>query len=125
MRTGDKIKSIRELRNYTQQYICSQIKMSLSGYSKIERNETDVSISRLQQIAQVLEVDLGTILDFDKNKVFNLTQNQHADGTQNGYTVVENQQILSSKGYEALISQLKEENTFLRSLLKNHLSEFK
>lgn len=55
MKVGDNIKKLRELRNYTQQYLADQLEISLSGYGKIERNETDVSLSRLQQIADILE----------------------------------------------------------------------
>lgn len=38
-----------------------QIGISLSAYSKIERGTTDPSLSRMLQIADVLEIDLGQI----------------------------------------------------------------
>jgi transcriptional regulator with XRE-family HTH domain len=42
MSIGAKIKNLRELRNYTQAYMADQLNMSVNGYSKIEREETDV-----------------------------------------------------------------------------------
>ncbi len=39
MNVGSKIKQLRELRNYTQSYVATQLNISVSGYGKIERNE--------------------------------------------------------------------------------------
>ncbi|HXA02953.1 MAG TPA: helix-turn-helix transcriptional regulator, partial [Cytophagaceae bacterium] len=43
MSVGSKIKKIRELRNYTQEYMADRLQMSQSGYSKIETDEVDVN----------------------------------------------------------------------------------
>lgn len=65
------IKSFRELKHITREQMASDLNMSLSGYAKIERGEVDVPISRLYEIAQILEVDVQQILDFDVAQVFN------------------------------------------------------
>ena len=95
--------------------------MSLSGYSKIERDETDISIKRLQQIAKVLDAHYQQILEFDDKGIFNITQNQHAEGVQHAYTVVKNQQNISNKESEKIIQHLMSENTYLRELLNKNL----
>jgi transcriptional regulator with XRE-family HTH domain len=46
MNVGEKIKKLRELKNYTQQHMAEELDLSLSGYGKIERNETDISVSK-------------------------------------------------------------------------------
>ncbi|HRP59917.1 MAG TPA: helix-turn-helix transcriptional regulator, partial [Vicingus sp.] len=92
MSIGNTIKKLRELKNYTQSYMSERLNMSLSGYSKIERDETDISLKRLRQIAEILETDYSNILNFDESKIFNITQNQHAEGLQHAYTLIENQQ---------------------------------
>lgn len=119
MSIGSNIKKLRELKNYTQSYMSECLDMSLSGYSKIERDETEISLKRLQQIAEVLETDYRTILDFDEGKIFNITQHQNAEGVQNGYTVIRNQQNVENKELNKLISHLKEENAFLRRIIEN------
>jgi transcriptional regulator with XRE-family HTH domain len=68
---GSKIKHLRELRNLTQSYVAEQLSLSLSGYSKIESGQTDVSFSKIQQIAEILKTDLSTILNFDPKNIFN------------------------------------------------------
>lgn len=119
MSIGSNIKKLRELKNYTQSYMSEQLEMSLSGYSKIERDETEISLRRLQQIAAVLETDYRTILEFDEGKIFNITQHQNAEGVQNGYTVIRNQQNVENRELNKLITQLQEENAFLRRIVEN------
>jgi transcriptional regulator with XRE-family HTH domain len=111
MSIGAKIKNLRELRNYTQAYMADQLNMSVNGYSKIEREETDVSLSRLEQIAKVLETDLTSILNFDSKNVFNFSNNQTANG------IVNNQNIHQNTSLNEIILLLKEENQLLRELL--------
>jgi transcriptional regulator with XRE-family HTH domain len=36
---GSKIKTIREMKNFTQEYIAEKLEMSQSNYSRIERNQ--------------------------------------------------------------------------------------
>ena len=74
---GDNIKKFRELKNITREQIASSLNMSLSNYSKIERGEIDLTISRVEAIAKVLEIDLSQILNFDASNVFN-TSNNHS-----------------------------------------------
>jgi len=80
MKVGNKIKKIRELRNYTQDYMATELEMTQAGYSKIELGETDVPFSRLLQIAKVLEIDLIDLLAFDEKIILNSTQNEFKDG---------------------------------------------
>ncbi len=122
MSIGHNIKKLRELKNYTQTYMSEQLKMSLSGYSKIERDETDISLKRLQQIAEVLGTDYSTILNFDSKGVFNITQNQHAEGIQHAYTLIHNQQNIEDKSSEKLITHLMAENAYLRNLIEKNLN---
>jgi transcriptional regulator with XRE-family HTH domain len=112
MNAGQKIKKIRELKNYTQQYMAQELNLSLSGYGKIERGEIDLSLGRIEQIATILGVDLKTILNFDENLIFNFTQNEQANG------IVNNNYHNQYNVMEKLIDKYKEENTYLKELIK-------
>ncbi len=70
---GDNIKKFRELKNKTREQMADSLKMSLSGYSKIERGEIDLTLSRIEEIARVLGVDFSQILNFDASQVFNVS----------------------------------------------------
>jgi transcriptional regulator with XRE-family HTH domain len=78
---GDNIKKIRELKNITREKIAQDLKMSLSNYSKIERSEIDLTISRINDIAGILGVDISKILNFDSSQVFNIQNNEIVQGT--------------------------------------------
>lgn len=68
------IRKIRELKNYKQEYIANELNISVRGYSKIENEETQITVNRLVEIANILEVDPMEIIQFDSNKVINNNQ---------------------------------------------------
>lgn len=113
MSIGLSIKKLRELKNYTQAYMASQLNLSVSGYGKIERDETEITINRLKEIARILDVNEQTILGFNENIVFNMSNNNtaHANG------VVQNQQIIQDEGWKKAIETLENENAFLKAML--------
>ncbi|MEO8534726.1 MAG: helix-turn-helix transcriptional regulator [Flavobacterium sp.] len=67
----NKIKSIRELKNYTQEYMADQLGVTQAGYSKIEKGKTVLSFVKLVEIARILEVSVEDILSFDSQRYFN------------------------------------------------------
>lgn len=67
----NKIKSIRELKNYTQEYMADQLGVTQAGYSKIEKGKTILSYVKLVEIARILEVSVEDIISFDSQKYFN------------------------------------------------------
>ena len=81
LKIGENIKKIRELKNITREQIAHDLKMSLSNYSKIERSEIDLTISRVYEIATVLGVDVSQVLNFDSSQVFNIQNNDVVQGT--------------------------------------------
>ena len=109
-----KIKHLRELRNFTQSYVAEQLSLSLSGYSKIERNETDISVSRLGKIAEILDTDLATLLNFNSSQVFNQYNNKMANV--NG--VVQNQQLLTSSEASNIFESMSKEISALKSMIE-------
>lgn len=69
------IRKIRELKNLTREYVADELKMSTSGYGKIERGEVDLTISKLNKIAEVLDVSIEFIFKFDVSHFFEERRN--------------------------------------------------
>ena len=65
-----KIRKIREIRNYSQDYLAQNLGLSVRAYSKIETGETQLTIKRLNQISEVLDVHPLTILEFNEKSLF-------------------------------------------------------
>ncbi len=55
---GSNIKKIRLGKELTQENMAFELGITKSAYSKIEREETNVSINRLRAIANIFEVEL-------------------------------------------------------------------
>lgn len=70
MKVGHKIREIREGKKFSQETMADALGLSVNGYGKIERNEVDINIERLQQIAQTLEVAPEEIIR-ENNPVIN------------------------------------------------------
>ena len=109
-----KLKQLRELKNFTQEYMAQQLGLTTRAYSKIESGETQLTINRLNEIAKILEVDPVRALGFDHQNVFNNY------GTQEGNIAV-SQTLVPDKlieQYESRIRHLEDEIVFLRALVK-------
>jgi len=115
MNIGDNIKKFRELKNITRESISSELNMSLSGYSKIERNEVDLTLSKIQKIAEVLGVDLSQILNFDASQIFNVSNNNMVQGLG---AKVENMHWHTDDYKAKYIKMLEEENERLKKLIQ-------
>jgi transcriptional regulator with XRE-family HTH domain len=73
------IKSLRELKNYTQEYMAEQLGITQAGYSKIEKGKTDLGYKKLEEIARILGVSVEGIITFDTQKYFNSFNNINGD----------------------------------------------
>jgi transcriptional regulator with XRE-family HTH domain len=78
MSIGTNIKQIRELKNFSQEHIARELGISQASYARIEIGTVIPKIDRLQKIADILEVDLSTLLNTTNNFhfIFNATANQ-------------------------------------------------
>lgn len=115
MELGDTIKKFRELKNITRESMAAEMEMSLSGYSKIERNEIDLTISRARKIADILGVDLSQLLSFDSSQIFNLTNNNTVQATG---AKAEQMNFYSDHFKDKYIKLLEEENARLKQELQ-------
>ncbi len=99
MDVGQKIKKIRELRNYTQNYMAQQLEISSAGYSKIETDTVKLTLDRLEKIAEILEVKTGYLLDFVEKTIL---QGNQITGS---YSVVNYGQVIV---HENLLRRVEE-----------------
>jgi len=66
------IRRVREFRNYTQEYVARKIGISQNAYSKLELGFHKLSLERLFQIADVLEIECAVLLQHDSNGIIQL-----------------------------------------------------
>ena len=93
MRIGAKIKKLRELKDIPQKCIAEELNLSIAGYGKIERDEVEITFSKLEAIGTILELEPCFIVDFDVETFLNANRER--------------------KNLKGLIKELKNQNSFL------------
>ncbi len=63
MNIGNKIRNIRLQRGYSQENLADMLGISATAYGDIERNKTELTISRATEIAKILGVGMVDLLD--------------------------------------------------------------
>jgi transcriptional regulator with XRE-family HTH domain len=116
---GEKIKQVREKQNLTQQSMADELGITSNGYGKIERGDSAINLDKLEKIAEILKVKLEDLMDLEKsvvaltdNKIKNITDNKIAS------IIICEVSEKERELYEAQISQLKDENHYLRALVE-------
>lgn len=88
---GQKIKKIRELKNFTQEYMAENLEISQPAYSKLEKGEIKVSDEKLIQIANILQMSPEDVAQFDDQKYFNsFNNNTNSNNNRNNTIDAEN-----------------------------------
>jgi transcriptional regulator with XRE-family HTH domain len=120
MNIGLKIRKLRELKNYRQEYMAEHLQITQASYSKIESGETDLTYGRLVEIAGVLGIKVEDITNFDEKIVLNNhAQSTVVNGYVNNYNHIEHERQL----YQEQITTLKAENEYLKSVINNLLGK--
>jgi transcriptional regulator with XRE-family HTH domain len=81
MNVSDKIRQIRTQKGLSQDYMATQLEIHQSTYSDIENGHSDLKISTLEKIAEILEV--GVKIFFGGESIVYIQNNQ--ENKQVGY----------------------------------------
>lgn len=117
---GNKIRTLRMLRGYSQEFMAENLGMTQTSYSRIETNQQKLTAEVLEKIAGLLGV---TTVDITSNEPVIIQNNASNQGTQIGHN--ENyfaeqkelyQKIIDSKDKE--IERLIKQNDSLMKLLE-------
>ncbi len=65
-RIGKKIYDRRKEKNLTQEQLADLLGMTASGFAKIERGASNISVSRIAEIAKKLETDMNDLINIEK-----------------------------------------------------------
>lgn len=101
MEIGKTIRQIRELKNISQEHIASELGISQPTYAKIESGQLIPKVDRLKSIADILEVDISTLLNATQN--FTITFNANAN--QSGYINHQNNSVIDAELIRQIIRE--------------------
>jgi len=70
--TGQKLRVLREFRNYSQEYIAEKLGITQNAYSRIENNQTKMTAERLGRLAIILNIPPMELLS-DKEPILHFS----------------------------------------------------
>jgi transcriptional regulator with XRE-family HTH domain len=114
---GEKIRKIRTIKGFSQDYVANLLNISQAAYSDIETNRSKVNFERIQEIANIFKLDVNDLIAFDENQVFNNTFNENSSGYFNFKKVINETFDKEREAYIDQIKSLKEEVLYLRKKL--------
>lgn len=71
----EKIRKFRELKGLSREEMASELALSISGYGKLERGEVELSIQRLIEISDVLDIEPSELMNTQAVNVYNFSNN--------------------------------------------------
>jgi len=124
MRICDKVKFMRQLKGYSQEEMADKLGMSVNGYSNIERGETDLQMSRIEEIAKTLHIDTLELLSFGEKNFYyqhgtnhgNFGQYNLINDIQCKFQLEKAQLVIDQKKKE--VEYLKQQVTDLRGMIE-------
>ncbi|EIJ44169.1 putative transcription factor, MBF1 like protein [Beggiatoa alba B18LD] len=117
----EKIQLMRTLKGWSQEEMAEKLSMSVSGYAKIERGATDITMSRLKSISEVLGVQLQDLFSQSGKVLINLGE---IHGLNYSYidtcNITESEKELAHKieSLELIVKQQTKEIDYLKNIIE-------
>jgi len=119
MRIHEKIKFMRQMKELSREQMAEKLGLSLNGYANIERGNADASLSRIEQIADVLNVDLIELLSLGERNTVYLTGGEHSRISNISHNSnVSSELTAELEKANLIIDSLKLENAYLKEIIE-------
>ena len=115
MSVNEKIRKVRESKAWSQEQMAEKLNMSLNGYAKIERGETKLYIDKLEQIAQVFDIDVVELMQSDGKNICFQIESPLSSVYQGGG---ETQMLIEIERLKLELSHAREKEGLLNKLLE-------
>lgn len=120
MSVNEKIRKIREAKDWSQEQMAEKLNMSLNGYAKIERGESKIYLDKLEQIAQVFDIDIVELMQSDGKNICFQIESPLGSVYQGGG---ETQLLIEIERLKLALSHANEKEELLKKLLEQKDSE--
>lgn len=85
MEVHEKIRVMREINQWSQEEMAEKLSMSPNGYAKIERGQSSINLDKLQQIANVFNIDMGELIACKDKSIFFAVGGDNSNNLTNSY----------------------------------------
>ncbi len=123
MQVHEKIRVLREIKQWSQEEMAEKLAMSPNGYAKIERGKTHLNLDRLTQIAEIFDIELVELVSTQEKTFFlSFSNNQsclNSYVSDNNSLVAENEKLaLIIAHKDELLAQKDKEIQMLKELVQ-------
>ena len=116
MSVHEKIRLIREAKGLTQEQVAEHLNMSINGYGDIERGVSDIKLSKLQKIAEFLNIKLSELFELSEKGILNIAYKKNTTNWYIGTSAIElEKQLVINEAQTKEITYLKEIIDLLKS----------
>jgi len=122
MSVNEKIRKFREAKDWSQEQMAEKLNMSLNGYAKIERGESKIYLDKLEQIAQVFDIDVVELMQSDGKNICFQIESPLGSVYQGGG---ETQMLIEIERLKLALSHANEKENLLNRLLEQKDNEIK
>jgi transcriptional regulator with XRE-family HTH domain len=118
MKINEKIRFMRQLKDLSQEEMAEKLGLSLNGYANIERGETDVQMSRLEQIASIFNVDLMDLFSFGERTAACLIGNNNNQFSHVGQNIGDTKEAqFEIQKLQLIVEQQQKEIAYLKEII--------
>lgn len=110
MNIGQKIRKIRTLKGYKQDFIAEKMGVSQKQYSLYESDDANLEWKTIEKIAVALEIEPVKLVGFDETQIFN-------NCTQSGNIFSSTLNNIDKEILDELVGQLKEKDEQIKLLI--------
>ncbi|MFL9483807.1 helix-turn-helix transcriptional regulator [Chitinophagaceae bacterium LWZ2-11] len=114
---SSKLKLLREVHNYTQEYVAGVLDISQNTYSLIEKGESKITIDRLDKLAHLYKMDVTDLIRFNEHTYIHTITHSQGVCSQN-VTINHPLSDEERKMFQSTIERLERENEKLHKLIE-------
>jgi transcriptional regulator with XRE-family HTH domain len=115
---GNKLRMLREVHNYTQEYVAGVIDVAPNTYSLLEKGQATFSIERIEKLAQLYKMEMSDFLRLsDQTIIHHIT---HSNGICSENVNIHHNGLADEERrmYKDAILRLEEQNNKLMILVE-------
>lgn len=110
-----KLKLLREVHNYTQEYVADTLEISQNTYSLMEKGETKLTIDRLDRLAKLYNMDVVDLIRLNEQTYIHTIT--HSQGICSQNVTINQMGDEERKLFQDTIIRLEKENERLHKLI--------
>ncbi len=118
---GEVIKTFRELKKLSREYVADELEISVSTYAKIERDEQEITFSRIQKICKTLNITVCQLLTIEPSNILRVNEDPIITPFDNVIKTKNEEESYKEK----YIRLLEEELQFLKANINQYIQPMK